>query len=140
MSHLLSHPADDPHESNTSKTLGPAATARCTAPILTPPGATQTGTAEDPLVWDGRRCRTPAVLHVSIDHDGRTCGCGGMCLAAPEDAGTPPVAAWTEVLLLCAEHTAIYCAASEGQFPPSATIADLTGHASIDTGSREAQS
>lgn len=138
MSHLLSHPADDPHESNTSEPLDPAATARCTAPNLTPPGTTPPEATQDGWAWDGRRYGTPAVVPVSIDHNGRTGGCGGICPAAPDGAGTPSGAAWTEVLLLCAEHTAISCAASGGQFPPSATIEDLT--ATTGTGPTGARS
>lgn len=52
-------------------------------------------------VQDGGPCTEPAVAKLIIKH-GDGCDCGGYCLLDPYTG--KPVAPWTEVRLICADH------------------------------------
>lgn len=52
-------------------------------------------------VQDGGPCTEPAVAKLITRH-GDGCGCGGYCLLDPYTG--KPVASWTEVRLICADH------------------------------------
>jgi hypothetical protein len=79
----------------------PPADAGCTEP------ASETTGNADEAAEPGRVCGAPPVLRVTVCHDGTSCGCGGLCLDNHRTAGERREP-WTEVRLLCADHTAAY--------------------------------
>ena len=107
---------DQPH-----RTLDPVQ-ANCTARIIIP-----TFNAEFIPEHDAGPCHKPAVLRVTIHHDGTNCGCHGLCLD-PDLNGTDqtPVELRTEVMLLCADDALAYRAEYGDQPRPGVTVEDLS--------------
>lgn len=107
--------------------------------IVTPPSSTPS-TAEDSCTeriviptfnaefvpeTDGGPCLKRPVLRLTINHDGSSCGCDGTC-QIPEPGCGPP-GRWTEVRLLCADHTYEYRAdGSLDAQTPAVAVEDLT--------------
>jgi hypothetical protein len=65
------------------------------------------------------------VARLTIRHDGGSYGCAGVC-RTPEDVEGPPLAPWTEIALLCADHAATEQEAISNDTHSAVTCEDLS--------------
>ena len=110
------HP--DQHHADRSQ----SAEAICTDRIVIP-----TFNAEFVPELDGGPCGKPAVLRVTVYHDGTTCGGNGHHRMRDEHSSNRTLLdPQTEVILLCDDHAFEYRAHYSDQPQPDATVEELS--------------